>query len=74
MKTAKGTLVPEEEFYCTTLKEAARLLNVVGLLARVYGCPEPRRFLGILGRSLGGADDVPPPRFLRREGRDRLGS
>jgi hypothetical protein len=74
MKTSRGTLVPEAEFYCTTLREAARLLNVVGLLARVYGCPEPRRFLGILGRSLGGANDASPPRFRPREGRDRLGS
>ena len=39
----KGTLVPEEEFYCTTLRDAARLLNVIGLLARVYGRPEPVR-------------------------------
>ncbi len=50
----KGSLVPEEEFYCTTLRDAARILNVIGLLARVYGRPEPLRFLGILGRSLVG--------------------
>lgn len=67
----KGALVPEEEFYCTTLREAARLLNVVGLLARVYGRPEPVRFLGILGRSLGGAELSPlpkPPRSQNRSG------
>ncbi len=67
----KGALVPEEEFYCTTLREAARILNVIGLLARVYGRPEPVRFLGILGRNLGLAESSPPPRFPR--GRDRFG-
>src|SRR5687768_18274449 len=41
----RGAHVPEEEFYCSTLREAARLLNVVGLLARVYRRPEPVRFL-----------------------------
>lgn len=48
----RGALVPEEEFYCTTLREAARLLNVIGLLARTYGRPEPVRFLGFLERNL----------------------
>ena len=67
----KGALVPEEEFYCTTLREAARILNVIGLLARVYGRPEPVRFLGVLGRSLSGAESSPPPRSPR--GRDRSG-
>lgn len=52
MKNWKGSLVPEEEFHCETMKEAARLVNVIGLLARVYGCPEPRRFLVVLGGSL----------------------
>jgi hypothetical protein len=60
----KGTLVPEEEFYCTTLREAARLLNVIGLLARVYGRPEPVRFLGMLVRNLGGGF-TPSPRSPR---------
>lgn len=67
----KGALVPEEEFYCTTLREAARILNVIGLLARVYGRPEPVRFLGFLGRNLGGMENSPPPRSPR--GRDRSG-
>jgi hypothetical protein len=58
----KGALVPEEEFYCTTLRDAARLLNVVGLLARVYGCPEPLRFLAVLERNLAHGDIVPPQR------------
>lgn len=71
MTKLKGALVPEEEFYCTTLREAARLLNVIGLLARVYGRPEPLRFLGILGRSLEGADYAPPRRVPL--GQDRLG-
>ena len=62
MLKLKGTLVPEEEFYCTTLKEAARILNVVGLLARVYRRPEPVRFLGYLGRTLGGMESSPPSR------------
>jgi hypothetical protein len=67
----KGALVPEEEFYCTTLREAARILNVIGLLARVYGRPEPVRFLGVLGRSLSRVESSPPPRSPR--GRDRSG-
>jgi hypothetical protein len=67
----KGALVPEEEFYCTTLREAARLLNVVGLLARVYGRPEPVRFLGVLERNLAQGDIVPPERSPKP--RDRLG-
>jgi hypothetical protein len=67
----KGALVPEEEFYCTTLREAARILNVIGLLARVYGRPEPVRFLGVLGRSLSGVESSPPHRSPR--GRDRSG-
>lgn len=57
----KGALVPEEEFYCTTLKDAARVMNVIGLLARVYGRPEPIRFLGILGRSLTEGEILVPP-------------
>ena len=66
----KGALVPEEEFYCTTLRDAARLLNVIGLLARVYGRPEPVRFLGILEQNLAHGDIVPPQRSPRAE--DRL--
>ena len=61
----KGALIPEEEFYCSTLQEAARLLNVVGLLARVYGRPEPIRFLGLLERNLAHGDIVPPRRSPR---------
>lgn len=67
----KGALVPEEEFYCTTLREAARLLNVVGLLARVYGRPEPIRFLGMLGRSLTEGEIHLPPGCPRRPNRFR---
>lgn len=67
----KGAIVPEEEFYCTTLRDAARLLNVVGLLARVYGRPEPIRFLGILERNLARGDIVPPERSPKPQ--DRLG-
>ena len=67
----KGALVPEEDFYCTTLKDAARILNVVGLLARVYGRPEPIRFLGVLERNLASGDIVPPRRSPKPE--DRLG-
>ena len=52
----RGALVPEEEFYCTTLREAARLLNVIGLLARTYRRPEPVRFLGLLERNLAQED------------------
>jgi hypothetical protein len=58
----RGALVPEEEFYCTTMKEAARLLNIIGLLARVYGRPEPVRFLGFVERNLARGDFVPPGR------------
>ena len=67
----KGALVPEEEFYCTTLQEAARLLNVIGLLARVYRRPEPVRFLGVLERNLAHGDLVPSQRSPRCQ--DRLG-
>jgi len=65
-----GTLVPEEEFSCSTLRDAARILNVVALLARVYRCPEPRRFLGILERNLAEGDRIPPERSPKF--RDRL--
>lgn len=68
----KGALVPEEDFYCTTLKDAARILNVVGLLARVYGRPEPVRFLGVLERNLAGGTIVPPQRSPKPQD-DRLG-
>ncbi len=54
----RGALVPEEEFYCTTLKDAARLINVIGLLARVYRRPEPVRFLGYLERNLEQEEDL----------------
>jgi hypothetical protein len=67
----KGAIVPEEEFCCTTLRDAARLLNVVGLLARVYGRPEPVRFLGILERNLAHGDIAPLERSPKPE--DRLG-
>lgn len=67
----KGALVPEEEFYCTTLRDAARLLNVIGLLARVYRRPEPVRFLGVLEQNLAHGDIVPPRRSPGPQ--DRLG-
>ena len=67
----KGALVPEEEFFCTTLKDCARILNVVGLLARVYGRPEPIRFLGVLERNLAHGDIVPAQRSPKPH--DRLG-
>jgi len=65
----KGGLVPEEEFHCTTLRDAARLLNVIGLLARVYRRPEPVRFLGILGRSLEGEEEFRAFRMPRSPGK-----
>ena len=54
----RGALVPEEEFECTTLREAANILNVIGLVARVYRRPEPVRFLGLLWRSLEGEEEL----------------
>ncbi len=54
----KGSLVPEEEFQCGTLREAAKILNVIGLVARVYRRPEPVRFLGFLWRSLEGEEEL----------------
>ena len=53
MRKLKGAVIPEEEFMCTTLRDAARILNVIGLLAEVYKRPEPIRFLALLERGLG---------------------
>ena len=53
MRKLKGAVIAEEEFMCTTLRDAARILNVIGLLAEVYKRPEPVRFLALLERGLG---------------------
>ena len=52
MQKLKGAVVSEKEFMCTTLQDAARILNVIGLLADVYRRPEPIRFLALLERRL----------------------
>jgi hypothetical protein len=66
MLKLKGAVISEEEFPCTTLKDAARILNVIGLLAEVYKRPEPIRFLAALGRALAKRADAEDFRPRRR--------
>jgi hypothetical protein len=66
MLKLKGAVISEEEFPCTTLKDAARILNVIGLLAEVYNRPEPIRFLALLERALANRPKSKNSRLLRQ--------